>query len=87
MIGYHYTASDLLTTGDIWKLVSSNAGTLRKVDMRKGKEWELVSCKEAAVKYIAPAFSSEIKQLAAKSKNSEFALATSNESCCLEAVK
>lgn len=77
MIGYHYTAQDLLTTGNIWYLVTKNANTLRKVAMRRNKGWALVNCKEAAENYIKPAFLSEIESLKQKNQNTEFGSATS----------
>jgi hypothetical protein len=66
MIGHYYTHEDLLTTNDIWGLVSKNAGTLRQVSMRIGKEKELMSCKKAAFDVIAPNFKLEIEGLEKK---------------------
>ena len=62
MIGYYYTPEILLKSNDIWKLVSTNAGTLRQVSMRIGKERSLMTCKDA-VKEIDPAFNLEIASL------------------------
>ena len=79
MIGYNYTANDLLTTDDIWKLASEKAGTLRRVSMRKGKDWDLVTCKEAANYYIAPAFMSEFEALKRRKSATEFASANNGD--------
>lgn len=66
MIGYHYTVQDLLETNDIWGLVSQNAGTLRQVAMRVGKEKTLMSCKDAAKNVLEPAFRPEFEALEKK---------------------
>jgi hypothetical protein len=79
MIGYNYTANDLLTSDDILQLSITKAGTLRKVAMRSDKAWELVSCKEAALSYIVPAFNSEVAALKQKKANSDFASASTSE--------
>jgi hypothetical protein len=79
MIGYRYTAQDLLTTDNIWSLISANPNTLRKLPMRSKKTWELVSCKEAALSYIAPSFLPEIDSLKKRNLNTDFATATNSE--------
>jgi hypothetical protein len=47
--------------------------------MRKDKSWELVTCKEAAYNYIAPAFISEVEALKKRKANSDFASASTSE--------
>ncbi len=75
MIGYRYTVDDLLTSDNIWQLISGNPNTLRKVAMRSKKSFELVSCKDAAFKYIAGAFAPEIENLTNRNSSSDFAKA------------
>ena len=75
-IGTKYTINDLLTTDNIWRLVSSKASPLRRVGIKQGKDYDLVTCKEAA-SIIGGSFSSEIDQILAKYKSSDFSLASS----------
>src|SRR5690606_32483834 len=79
MIGIKYTAQDLLTTDNIWGLISANPNTLRRVPMRKDSSWDLVTCKEAATNYIAPAFTHEILSLKKTKAGSDFAKASASD--------
>ncbi len=79
MIGISYTVQDLLTSRDIWTLVSENANNIRKVVMRVGNDWELVSCRDAAKKIIEPNFKAEFLNLEKLYSNTEFASANSSD--------
>ncbi len=76
MIGYRYTVNELLTTDNIWQLISENPNTLRKVAMRSKNSFELVSCKEAANNHIFSAFVPEIESLKKRNEHSDFANST-----------
>lgn len=78
MIGYHYTPEELLKSDDIWRLVKTNAATLRQTSMRIGKARTLMSCKLAADTVIEPAFRLEIESLENKSKGNDIAQAGHN---------
>ena len=74
MIGYHFTPQDLITSDDIWQLVSSTGVTMRKTALRSGKSYELVSCSEAA-NLLKPGFTTEIEELEKRYKDVDFGLA------------
>jgi hypothetical protein len=74
--GKVYTINDVLTTDNIWELVSTKAGTMKRVSMRKGNSKELVTCKDAADKYIESAFEAETKLLIRKKGSTDFASAS-----------
>ena len=72
-MGYKYTINDLFETDDVWRLVSSKASPLRRVEMKGGGgSGELLTCKEAADRVIAPAFRSELDRITAKYQKSDF---------------
>lgn len=74
MIGTRFTPDDVLSSTDIFRLVTENAGTFRQVDFRVNKRLERVNCQEAGrilKTYLKP----EIDFLNFKYKNSEFSIA------------
>ncbi len=74
-IGNKYTLNDLLSTDDVWRLVSTNTSRLRRVEMKVGNRHELRTCYEAANEIIAPAFETEIDRLKNKYLKTDFGLA------------
>lgn len=74
-IGNKYTINELFQKDDVWKLVSDNASRLFRVEIRDGKNHELMTCKDAADKVLAPAFVSELDILEKKYLKSDFGLA------------
>ncbi len=74
MIGYQFTPKQLIDTPDIWKLVSSKAGTLTRLYLRIGDKMRNVTCREA-VNFFENYFDEEIKRVVSKNANTEFALA------------
>lgn len=78
MLG-HYSIDQLMTSGNVWGLVSAKLGTLRKAEMRRGNTRQLVSCREAANDYILPAFATEIIKLKEQKKSSDISYASNSE--------
>ncbi|WP_341758664.1 conjugal transfer protein TraG N-terminal domain-containing protein [Candidatus Tisiphia endosymbiont of Ditula angustiorana] len=74
MIGYQFTPKQLIDTPDIWKLVSSKAGTLTRLYIRDGKNLRNVTCQDAA-NLFENYFDGEIKRVVSKNANTEFAKA------------
>lgn len=75
MIGYQFTPQQLLSTNDIWGLVSKKAGTLTRLDMRIGSHHSTMTCKEAA-NFFVNYFQEETNRIIAKNQNTEFGLAS-----------
>lgn len=73
-IGSKYTLNDLLTSDDMWQLVKSNAGHLRRVEVKVGSSHELKTCFEAA-QILDNTFKSELDKLINKYRLTDFALA------------
>lgn len=71
-MGYKYTINDLLETDDVWRLVSTKTSRLRRVEMKVGARSDLVTCKEAADRVIAPAFTTELDRIKGKYAKSDF---------------
>jgi len=74
-LGSKYTVNDLLQTDDVWRLVSTRASRLRRVEMKVGNRHELRTCFEAASEVIAPAFETEIDGLKSRYLKTDFSLA------------
>ncbi|MDR0773925.1 MAG: conjugal transfer protein TraG N-terminal domain-containing protein [Rickettsia sp.] len=74
MIGYQFTPKQLIDTPDIWKLVSSKAGTLTRLYIRDGKNLLNVTCQDAA-NLFENYFDGETKRVVSKNANTEFAKA------------
>ncbi|WP_375326257.1 conjugal transfer protein TraG N-terminal domain-containing protein [Candidatus Tisiphia endosymbiont of Nemotelus uliginosus] len=77
MIGYQFTPKQLIDTPDIWKLVSSKAGTLTRLYLRVGGDVRNVTCKDAA-NLFENYFAGETNRVIAKNANTEFALASNS---------
>lgn len=77
MIGYQFTPQQLLSTNDIWGLVSKKAGTLTRLDMRIASHHSTMTCKEAA-NFFENYFQEETNRIIAKNQNTEFGLARSS---------
>jgi hypothetical protein len=74
-IGRKYTINDLFNSDDVWKLVSTKASQLRRVDMRVGMNHELLTCKEAVDTVLNPEFVLELEKLNIVYKKTDFGLA------------
>ncbi len=75
MIGYHFTPQELIESDDIWHLVSNTGVIMRKTPVRRGKDYSLVSCSEAAKQILEPAFALEVENLEKRYQNVDFGLA------------
>ena len=78
MIGYQFTPEQLITTKDMWGLVSKNAGTLTRLDMRIGTNRTSMTCK-GAISYFEKSFAQENSRILAKFKNTVFSFARSSQ--------
>lgn len=78
MIGKQFTKEELVGVPDMWKLVSSRAGTLIKMDMYQNGKLTRLSCKEV-VPYFEGYFTQEEERIINKYRDTEFAAATSKQ--------
>ncbi len=74
MISYQFTKEELVSTNDIWGLVSSKAGSLTRVDLSIGGNKEQLTCKDA-VRYFDVAFDKEEDRIFKKYAKTDFAKA------------
>ena len=78
MIGRQFTKEELVGVPDMWKLVSSRAGTLIKMDMYQGGKLKRLTCSDA-VPYFEEYFTKEEERIINKFKDSEFAQGTHSQ--------
>jgi len=71
MIGHQFTPKQLLDSPDMWRLVSSKAGTLTRLYIRVGDTSRNVTCTDAAG-FFESYFDQEIKRVIAKNNDTEF---------------
>lgn len=77
MIGTRFNPEDVKSSNDLWRLVTENAGTFRKVDFRMNKVQTKLTCKEAG-NVLKSYFGSELGFLNYKYKKSDFSVAGGN---------
>ncbi|RYE27586.1 MAG: conjugal transfer protein TraG [Sphingobacteriaceae bacterium] len=71
MIGYQFTKEELVATKDMWKLVSSKAGTLTLVDISRNGVRDAINCKTAAG-YFENSWQGEIDRITRKYRETEY---------------
>lgn len=74
MIGHRFTPEMVYSSPDVFKLVTENAGTFRKIPMRINGREQRATCKEAG-SYFKDYMRSEVNTLAGKYINTDFGLA------------
>lgn len=74
MIGTRFTPEDVKSHPDLFRLVTENAGTFRKVDFRVGKIPKKLTCKEAGAQ-LKSDIALEMRLFSRKYANSDFATA------------
>lgn len=75
-IGHQFTMEELVSSKDMWQLVSSKAGTLTRTDVTINKERTTMNCKEAA-QYFENYWKGENTRIIDKFKDTDFGKARS----------
>lgn len=86
MIGHRFTPEDILAETDLFRLLTENAGTFRKVDFRVNKVRTSLTCKEAGA-VLKKYMKQEMGFLSSKYKKSDFAIAGGGEMLRLDPIE